>query len=96
MLFKDEVEALLMQWSNLRLEGDIEDLAAITTVAIAKEESIPVHVLDAVDGLMKNNDYKGRRMLDIVRYLQDLRDKRSVRGPLTQNKPNSTDKDGEK
>ncbi len=72
MLFKDETAILACRWRALRTENEIEDVAAQTAVALAKEENVPEDILDALDGLMRNFDNRGHAIVRIVRYIDSL------------------------
>jgi hypothetical protein len=72
MIFKDEAAILSCRWRALRTEDEIEDIAAQTAVALAREEKIPTDVIDALDGLMRNYDNRGRAIIRIVRYIDSL------------------------
>ena len=72
MLFKDEAAILACRWRALRTESEIEDVAAQTAVALAKEPSVPEDVLDALDGLMRHYDNRGHAIVRIVRYIDAL------------------------
>ena len=73
MLFKDEAALLVCRWRNLRTEDEIEDLAAQTAVALAKEATVPEDVLDALDALMRwDEEERARSLLTVVRYVDGL------------------------
>ena len=73
MLFKDEAAILACRWRALRTEDEIEDLAAQTAVALAKEPTIPEDVLDALDELMQwDEDERARAIIRVVRYIDSL------------------------
>ncbi len=73
MLFKDEAAILACRWRALRTEGEIEDLAAQTAVALAKEPAVPDDVLDALDTLMQwDEDERARALVRVVRYVDAL------------------------
>lgn len=72
MMFKDEAAILACRWRALRTESEIEDVAAQTAVALAKEPHVPEDVLDALDGLMRHYDNRGHAIVRIVRYIDGL------------------------
>lgn len=73
MLFKDEAATLACRWRALRTEDEIEDLAAQTAVALAKEPTIPEDVLDALDELMQwDEEERARAIIRVVRYIDSL------------------------
>lgn len=83
MLFKDEAEALVAKWENIRDGDDLELLAAQTAVALTRVTGVPAYVLDALDTLL-DLEYKkrGRCVYDVVGYLralaEDCRPKRAA------------------
>ena len=72
MLFRDEAVILGCRWRSLRTEEEIEDLAAQTAVAIAREDHVPENVINALDGLMRDFDHRGHAIIKIVRYIDSL------------------------
>lgn len=73
MMFKDEAAILACRWRALRTEDEIEDLAAQTAVALARETDVPEAVLDALDALLDyEEDKRGRAVVRIVRYIDSL------------------------
>ncbi len=71
-MFKDEAATLACRWRALRTGDEIESLAAQTAVALARESAVPDEVLDALDGLMRHYDDRGRAIIRIVRYVDSL------------------------
>ena len=73
MLFKDEAALLACRWRNLRTEEEIEDLAAQTAVALAREAAVPEEILNALDALMQwDEDERARSLIAVVRYVDAL------------------------
>ena len=72
MLFKDEAALLACRWRTLRTEDEIEDLAAQTAVALAKESAVPEEVLDALDGLLRHYNDRGRAIIRVLRHIDAL------------------------
>ena len=73
MMFKDEAATLACRWRALRTEDEIEDLAAQTAVALARESTVPEDVLDALDALMQwDEDERARALVRVVRYVDSL------------------------
>ena len=73
MLFKDEAAALACRWRALREEDEIEDLAAQTAVALAREPEIPDDVIESLDALMTwDEDERARAVIRVVRYVDSL------------------------
>ena len=73
MMFKDEAALLACRWRALRTEDEIEDLAAQTAIALAKEPAVPEDVLDALDRLMEwDEDERARDLICVVRYVDAL------------------------
>lgn len=72
MLFKDEAAMLVARWRALRVESEIEDVAAQTAVCLAKEPAVPEDVLDALDGLLRHYDNRAHAIVKIVRYVESL------------------------
>jgi hypothetical protein len=79
MIFKDEAAILGCRWRALRAEDEIEDIAAQTAVALAREKEVPEDVIDALDGLMRHFDNRGHAIIRIVRYIDSLVDEREPR-----------------
>ena len=73
MIFKDEAAVLACRWRALRAENEIEDLAAQTAIALAKEPTLPDDVLDALDRLLEfDEDDRARAIVRVVRYVDSL------------------------
>ncbi|MFZ4508811.1 MAG: hypothetical protein ACOYON_14045 [Fimbriimonas sp.] len=72
MLFKDEAAILAARWRALRTESEIEDVAAQTAIALARDHEVPADVLDALNGLMRNYDNRATGIIRVVRYVDSL------------------------
>ena len=72
MIFRDEAAALAARWRALRVESEIEDVAAQTAVALASMPEVPEEILMALDGLLRTYDNRAHGIVTIVRYVDSL------------------------
>jgi hypothetical protein len=73
VLFKDQAQLVVARWECLGNDDDIETVAVQTAVALSRVPDVPEYVLKALDGLLDfDNEKRGRRIYDVVRYLRGL------------------------